>query len=736
GLTITSSNMAMLAEKRTKTRYYLHHKALNPRGNAWCEDSSKFGQRMLEKMGWSQGKGLGANEDGSTDPVTVSYKWDSKGMGYKGADGDEAVAQQKDFDALLATLSQNNSPDGKSTAPHEKSPKSLELMSQKSRARVHYHKFTRGKDLSRASSKDLASILGMATEMKTSAPVSPGPLLKPDVGPPIEQNMVTTFGITTIARGNINEYFKQKYEERKRKLIDCESEEDGIRSQISNDTAILTVTRDVDESLDDNPELERVNIKKKKKKKNKAGEGNEIDCNSSSALDDTIQGNSDPSSAKSRRKSVTWGDVEVSFVSKYIKDMADTSSESVNGDSDLFVSDDIVDQSVTNSKKKKKKDRKKSKELSCELIEQKSEVDEVLDESNSTFQKKKKKSKQVLGDTEEGISCEADDVSSSENFDSNVYDAQNSATDATQTKKKNKKKKKKKSCDDLVGNVSSSESTESSEAGVANTSNPKKQKKKKVKDVLEDFVSHSNEGPLSEDPQVSSKKKKKQKVKETICDNDTASGKIDKSTKKRKMSENEEKISDGMIAENPVPEEFSETKQKKRRNEEMLETDGCKEIKLYLPESNDAASVVSLNIDKDEKVKKKKKRKSLVFDADNNSVVGNDCVDDSNEQPALSALTQERMAKWKSRKKSSNAKTSSEELISESSKTEKLRTARIEYNPNQPTQDYNHRKVLSTLGYNVKGANDKTISVRMPESNFAGSNLDVIPGYGQTIKSC
>lgn len=34
---------------------------------------------MLEKMGWSQGKGLGVNESGSTDPVHVSYKWDNKG---------------------------------------------------------------------------------------------------------------------------------------------------------------------------------------------------------------------------------------------------------------------------------------------------------------------------------------------------------------------------------------------------------------------------------------------------------------------------------------------------------------------------------------------------------------------------------------------------------------------------------------------------------------------------------
>ena len=40
----------------------------------WFVDQSKFGQRMLEKMGWQSGKGLGANEDGSTQHIKVSVK--------------------------------------------------------------------------------------------------------------------------------------------------------------------------------------------------------------------------------------------------------------------------------------------------------------------------------------------------------------------------------------------------------------------------------------------------------------------------------------------------------------------------------------------------------------------------------------------------------------------------------------------------------------------------------------
>ena len=37
-------------------------------------DKSKFGYRMLEKMGWKEGKGLGAEEGGSTEHIPVQQK--------------------------------------------------------------------------------------------------------------------------------------------------------------------------------------------------------------------------------------------------------------------------------------------------------------------------------------------------------------------------------------------------------------------------------------------------------------------------------------------------------------------------------------------------------------------------------------------------------------------------------------------------------------------------------------
>lgn len=42
-------------------------------------DEGSFGSRMLAKMGWTKGKGLGANENGKQDFVRLRYKNDIGG---------------------------------------------------------------------------------------------------------------------------------------------------------------------------------------------------------------------------------------------------------------------------------------------------------------------------------------------------------------------------------------------------------------------------------------------------------------------------------------------------------------------------------------------------------------------------------------------------------------------------------------------------------------------------------
>lgn len=159
---------------------------------------------MLEKMGWSQGKGLGAKEDGIIEHVKVSYKNDSKGIGFKD-NGEQWTENEDKFASLLESLSQAVNGD---TSVKEQKTKisSLEEKSQNSKARVHYHKFTRGKDISRYSEKDLASIFGKTTKKEPEE----------NVESCVEDSEVKTFGVDTHVVGSMVDYFKQKLPDFKR----------------------------------------------------------------------------------------------------------------------------------------------------------------------------------------------------------------------------------------------------------------------------------------------------------------------------------------------------------------------------------------------------------------------------------------------------------------------------------------------------------------------------------------
>ncbi|XP_067840561.1 PIN2/TERF1-interacting telomerase inhibitor 1 [Heptranchias perlo] len=150
--------MAMLAEPRRKQKW-----SVDPRNNTWSKDESKFGQKMLEKMGWSKGKGLGAREQGSTENIKVQMKNNTVGLGAAKNHEDNWIAHQDEFNQLLSKL---NNCHGQNVSPvaEDKATFSLEEKSKSSKKRVHYQKFTKGKDLSSRSAADLACIFGKRSE--------------------------------------------------------------------------------------------------------------------------------------------------------------------------------------------------------------------------------------------------------------------------------------------------------------------------------------------------------------------------------------------------------------------------------------------------------------------------------------------------------------------------------------------------------------------------------------------
>lgn len=208
----------------------------NPNGVDWSKDETKYGQKMLEKMGWKKGKGLGANEDGITNHLKVSQKNDKKGFGCVEAHTDKWLDRLDEYEAILAQLN-GTSDSSLQDKPSQKDDR-FEPLSKKSegtRNRVHYSKFTKGKDLSLQSKTDLDCIFGGKREKHKKDGVVTE--LAPEQNPP-EANEAKQFGVvTTTSSTNLQDYFAQKMASLRRSRSDTQlgdekhQAEDGSRPE-------------------------------------------------------------------------------------------------------------------------------------------------------------------------------------------------------------------------------------------------------------------------------------------------------------------------------------------------------------------------------------------------------------------------------------------------------------------------------------------------------------------------
>ncbi|KAF9292227.1 PIN2/TERF1-interacting telomerase inhibitor 1 [Linnemannia elongata] len=93
--------MSLKAVRHAKQRL-----APDPRNLHWANDTNKFGFKMMEKMGWSQGKGLGAKEDGVQEHVKVRLKENHLGVGATKKSSDNWLGNTDAFSRLLADLNE------------------------------------------------------------------------------------------------------------------------------------------------------------------------------------------------------------------------------------------------------------------------------------------------------------------------------------------------------------------------------------------------------------------------------------------------------------------------------------------------------------------------------------------------------------------------------------------------------------------------------------------------------
>ncbi|CAG8788229.1 10133_t:CDS:2, partial [Cetraspora pellucida] len=79
---------------------------VDPRNQTWSNDKTKYGYKMLSRMGWSPGKGLGMNENGSQEYIKPSHKLDNLGIGASKKTIDNWLDNSNAFNELLKGLNQ------------------------------------------------------------------------------------------------------------------------------------------------------------------------------------------------------------------------------------------------------------------------------------------------------------------------------------------------------------------------------------------------------------------------------------------------------------------------------------------------------------------------------------------------------------------------------------------------------------------------------------------------------
>jgi Pin2-interacting protein X1 len=99
----------------------------------WKDDKSRFGFKMLQKMGWREDKGLGKHEDGIVSSVKVSKREDGLGLGMeKTSDGAGSLgwnATASSFNAVLQVLNESYGTNKDSKKKKEKKKKDVPKIS-------------------------------------------------------------------------------------------------------------------------------------------------------------------------------------------------------------------------------------------------------------------------------------------------------------------------------------------------------------------------------------------------------------------------------------------------------------------------------------------------------------------------------------------------------------------------------------------------------------------------------
>ncbi|XP_029281280.1 PIN2/TERF1-interacting telomerase inhibitor 1 [Cottoperca gobio] len=362
--------MSMLAEPRRKQKW-----SVDPGNSTWSKDDSKIGQKMLERMGWSKGKGLGRAQQGATDHIKVKVKNNTYGFGTTASSEDKWIAHQDDFNELLAQLNNCHGQNSGPEPPPPEEPKgfSLEEKSKTSKKRVHYMKFTKGKDLSSRSETDLNCIFGKrgtsANDQKkeSNSGDSQGETEK-TFTPAAFKIDIESITNTVNSTLTMQEYFAQRMAQLKKSRGQAQSEAPSMEtdetSGPSEEPSPILICND------DSEEPKKKKKKKKKKKSKKSEDDLEVVEEHSTAAPVIIVDNEEQQHERSGEK-------------RKMVESEGTTSENCSATSGA----EQNCEELPPSKKKKKKLKKHHKE--AELLNGQGPTEDQTVESEVVHKKKK-----------------------------------------------------------------------------------------------------------------------------------------------------------------------------------------------------------------------------------------------------------------------------------------------------------------------------------------------------------